>query len=135
MNKVHTIIVPNYVTTDLSKFRDFECRALVDLITAYTENPPAWLGSDVKGMLNIESGYVFLADEDCTVAMLNDEGKLDAFLNTPFDGHRGFVPYLFETLDPEDLADEDMDYIRSWAGILGYSIPTNWADVIESRWS
>lgn len=57
-------------TTDLKDFGLRELRMAADLLNAYCDRPPDWLGSGLTLMMNRSSGYVFLTDEDCNVAMM-----------------------------------------------------------------
>lgn len=77
-------------TTDLQDFGFRELRMAAELLTAYCENPPEFLSDDVHLMMNSNSGYVFLTDEDFNVAMMSG-GKLEQFHSCPECGAEGFA--------------------------------------------
>lgn len=112
-------------TTDLKDFGYRELKQAAELLTAYCENPPDWLGDNLHLMMNRHSGFVFLTDEDSNVAMING-GRLDAWLFTPHHGHEGFIDELTAQYAPDDLNKEDADYLRHWADTLGFTLPDNW---------
>jgi hypothetical protein len=112
-------------TTDLSDFGRRELRMAGELLTAYAANPPDWMGDGVQVMLNRNSGYVFLTDEDCNCAMMNGD-DLDAWLSTPYEGHEGFVSDLLDEYKPDDLHRDDLEFIREWAERLDAELPEAW---------
>lgn len=73
-------------TNDLTKFGVKELREAGELIIAYADNPPDFLGDGVQVWFNMNSGFVFLGDNDFNVAMLNN-GKLEQFFTCPICGH------------------------------------------------
>ena len=72
----------SYLTTDLG---DMNLDEVVDMLKSFQEQntTPAfkamWYGTPTP-TLNKESGYCFLTNEECQVAMMN-EGKLSMFIN------------------------------------------------------
>jgi len=112
-------------TTDLQDFGFRELRLAAELLSAYCERPPGWLGGGVHLMMNRMSGNVFQTDEDCNVAMLNG-GILDAWLFTPHDGLEGFVDELTDQYSPHHLHPDDEEYIRHWSEQLGFYLPKAW---------
>jgi len=79
-------------TQDLSKFGSRELGEAGQLLTALSERnfeQGSDLGEGVKVEFNMNSGNVFLVDEDYRVAMLN-EGKLENWLNCSVCGEEGF---------------------------------------------
>jgi hypothetical protein len=114
-------------TTDLQDFGFRELRIAAELLNAYCDQPPGWLGGGVHLMMNRNSGCVFLTDEDFNVAMING-GALDAWLFTPHDGHEGFLDELIAQHRPDDFHADDSDYIRQWAELLGFDLPQNWQE-------
>ena len=66
------------VTTDMKEFGFRELQIAAELLKAYCYQQPAFHGSGVHLMMNRDSGYVFLTDEDCNVGMMNDD-KLEQF--------------------------------------------------------
>jgi hypothetical protein len=76
------------VKTDLSQFGFREIKIASKLLNAYVEQPDI-LGDGVQLAMNVNSGYVFLTDEDYRVVMM-DGDKLKEFFSCPEDGHEGF---------------------------------------------
>ena len=103
------------VTSDLNKFCRREKDMMVDLFVLYRDNKISKLARDyfdfgtMKPAFNMNSGYVFLTDDDYNVLMENN-GELDMFLFTPYDGHEGFYDELI--LDIEDYHPEDQEYLN-----------------------
>ena len=101
-------------TSDLSKFGARERSMLADLLRAWNNQglPNDFEDTDVTPVLNMNSGYVFLTNDDYQVAMLNG-GNLESFYSTPYDGHEGF----WEDLQREypNMGDEDQEYMRDIA--------------------
>ncbi len=64
-------------TMDLSEFGSRELRMAGELLTAYGETPPDFLGDGVQVMMNRDSGYVFLTDEDFAVAIMNGDRQAE----------------------------------------------------------
>lgn len=77
-------------TTDLREFGYRELKMAAELLSAYCENAPEFLGEGVHLMMHTHSGYVFLTDEDCNVAMMNG-GKLEQWHSCPECGTEGFA--------------------------------------------
>ena len=76
-------------TNDLSSFGIKELREAGELLIAYADSHPDFLGDGVQVWFNSNSGYVFLSDEDFNVAML-DNGKLEQWFSCPNCGYEGF---------------------------------------------
>jgi hypothetical protein len=88
-------------TQDLSKFGLREIGFAAELLTRYASGPKSWasdqdeMGDGVAVEFNPNSGNVFLVDEDYGVAMLNDNGKLENWVdcsNCGAEGFRGELP-------------------------------------------
>lgn len=84
------------VTADLSRFGYRELQMAADLLAAYCKNPPEFLSDGVTVMMNSDSGYVFLTDEDFNVAMMNGD-RLERFHSCPVCGAEGFAEELMES--------------------------------------
>lgn len=82
--------VSEIVTSDLSRFGYRELKMAADLLAAYCDNPPDFLGDGLTVMLNSHSGYVFLTDEDFNVGMMNGD-TLEQFHSCPECGAEGFA--------------------------------------------
>jgi hypothetical protein len=81
------------VTSDLSRFGFRELKMAADLLAAYCETPPDFLGDGLTLMLNTHSGYVFLTDEDFNVGMMNGD-RLEHFQTCFECGEEGFTEEL-----------------------------------------
>jgi hypothetical protein len=79
------------ITTDLSKFGMREIKELKDILTAWVNNglPHDFNHDGVHPMFNMNSGNVFLTNEDYQVAMMSG-GELESFYSCPECGHEGF---------------------------------------------
>ena len=77
-------------TTDLSSFGYREQKMAAELLTAYCNDIPDFLGDGVTIMMNSNSGYVFLTDEDYRVGMLED-GKIIEFVSCGNCGAEGLI--------------------------------------------
>lgn len=85
----------NNNTRDIAKFGYREKEIAVKLLQA-EGNSDKWEGENgltdgVAIEFNPSSGNVFLVDEDCNVAMMNDAGKLEMFVSCANCGAEGFV--------------------------------------------
>ncbi len=80
------------VTSDFAKFGSRERAMAEELLKASREQgfPEDFDDDEVKIMMNIHSGYVFLTNADCQVAMLNGD-KLESFYSCPDCGNEGFA--------------------------------------------
>jgi hypothetical protein len=66
--------------------------------------PERFYDQGVRFAFNRNSGYVFLVNDDYQCAMLNN-GKLEEYYSSPYDGHEGFFSDLvseFNDMHPED---------------------------------
>jgi uncharacterized protein YbaR (Trm112 family) len=89
------------VTHDFSKFGKVEIEEACQLLQAYlNKNRTKYLASqNITIEFNTQSGYVFLSDNDCNTAMLNEKHELVDFLVCPECGQEGLIDdlSLFET--------------------------------------
>lgn len=103
------------ITTDLSKFGFRELKMLELLLTAMREQglPVNFNATEVVPTFNMDSGEVFLANEDYEVCMINREtNKLEKWHHCSNCGHEGFADdFEHEPTDKECV--EQME----WAGI------------------
>jgi hypothetical protein len=76
------------VTKDLTEFGYRELEEAGILLQAYSENPSI-LGDKVEVFFNRNSGCVFLSDEDCNTAMMNED-NLELWHWCPECGTEGF---------------------------------------------
>ena len=79
-------------TTDLSKFGLREIEELRDILTVWLDKglPEDFDYCEVIPMFNMDSGNVFLTNEDYEVCMLNGN-KLESFYTCPECGTEGFA--------------------------------------------
>ena len=99
------------VITDLTKFGYRELKMARDLLTGLLEkNDTKFLGDGVQIAMNTHSGYVFLTDEEYNVAMLTDDGALEDWFSTTYEGHEGFYDDLM--LEYKDMHPEDQAYMN-----------------------
>ena len=103
------------VTSDFEKFGRIEIDVVIDLLSAYKDDRISDLAREyfdfrtMRPAFNTNSGYVFLTDDDYNVLMENN-GELDLFLFTPYDGHEGFYDELI--VDIKDYHPEDQEYLN-----------------------
>lgn len=100
-------------TTDLSEFGYREIEMARDLLNAWVEKglPNDFNNDKVTVMMNKNSGNVFLTNEDCQVAMMED-GELERFYSCPECGHEGF---FYEMDNEGDKCCSD--YVRECRGL------------------
>lgn len=99
-------------TTDLKDFGARELEIAGELLQAMQYGLPAdFEDSEVHVMFNMHSGYVFLTNSEFQVAMLDDNGKLYSFYNTPYQGHEGSFEDLMDIYD--DMHPEDQEFMDS----------------------
>jgi hypothetical protein len=79
-------------TTDLGKFGFREIKMLSEILNSWVKDglPDDFENDDVKPMMNMNSGYVFLTNSDCQVAMMNGD-KLESFYSCSECGAEGFA--------------------------------------------
>lgn len=79
-------------TEDLSKFGYRELETLRDILDSYLNHgvPQGFNDHSMRPAFNMNSGYVFLINEDYDVLMLDDDKKLQYHLNCPECGNEGF---------------------------------------------
>ncbi len=116
-------------TEDLSDFGSRERSMLAELLAA--DLPEGFNDDGVKAAMNRDSGYVFLVNSDCQVAMMNGD-KAEIFHSTPYKGHEGFLSDLLEEYKPDDMNQDDIDYILSAADNEGAELPEAWQKIKEA---
>ena len=83
-------------TRDHSKFGLREIGIAAELLTKYAGGRSSWasdgdeLADGIAVELNPNSGEVFLVDENYGVAMVNDHGNLENWVNCSYCGREGF---------------------------------------------
>jgi len=91
------------VTTDFAKFGYRELEITGKLLIIYAEYGVSFLGDGLTINLNINSGYVFLSDEDFNVGVLEDAtAHIVQFFSCMECGHEG---------TQEEALEEDKDFL------------------------
>jgi hypothetical protein len=92
------------VTSDLSRFGYRELDMAGEILRAYAKNgsPDNFDTEGLKLMMNANSGYVFLTNEECDVLMMTDDGKLEKWHSCPICGHEGFSEDMAHNEDDEE---------------------------------
>jgi len=92
------------VTSDLSKFTQYELRLLEALLAAWREQglPIDFHNENVTPVMNTETRDVFLTNADYQTAMLNrDTGTLETWYECPECEHEGFWEEFLHDDTPE----------------------------------
>ena len=94
-------------TEDFSKFGNREIKIASELLTAYIEDglPVGMEFDGLKIGFNMNSGFVFLINENYDVAMTEDGKTLYAFYTSPYEGKEGTYEELkdeYEDMHPDD---------------------------------
>jgi len=95
------------VTADISRFGGREIQEAIELLTAYMKQDTRWLGDGLTLNFNMDSGYVFLSDEDYNVGMMN-RGELEQWFSCPYCGHEGFL----EDMKHDPVNQDCTDYME-----------------------
>jgi len=89
------------VTADLSHFGYRELKMAIELLEAYVDEPPDFLGEGLTLNFNTNSGCVFLRDEDYNVATMNGK-RLEQWFVCPYCGHEGFKEDMKHDAEDEE---------------------------------
>ena len=92
-------------TSNLGDFGMRELGILAKTLEAYAKGEfyhPHWVSVNVQPMMNTNSGFVFLTDDNYNVLMLNGD-KLEPFFILPYSGLMGFL---------EDFSENQYEYDR-----------------------
>lgn len=105
-------------TESFSDFGARERHMLTEIMTAWDKHglPEDFSDDNVRPAMNMNSGFVFLVNDDCQVAMMNGS-KLESFYSTPYEGREGFFDELIE--EYSDMHREDQVYMIDVARSLG----------------
>lgn len=101
-------------TTNLAEFGFLELQMSAKLLTEYSRGNfscPYFISKGVHLVLNKNSGYVFLSDEDYNILMMNDN-QLEGFYVSPYSGYEGFIYELIEQYDDEEWHSEDIEWFK-----------------------
>ena len=117
----------NY-TENLADFGSRERAMAGELLSS--NYPNSFSQQGVRVAMNMSSGYVFLVNDDYQVAMMNGD-VMEIFHTTPYHGHEGFLEDLLNELTPDELNQEDIDYLLREAEIDNIDLPEVWQNYIE----
>jgi hypothetical protein len=99
------------ITTDLSKFGYREIALAIELLESLLIDNDSDFSEGLNIFFNMDSGYVFLADNEYNAYMINKETKkLEQWHNLPDSGIEGF---LSDLLNEKDLSAEDTEYLNN----------------------
>lgn len=79
---------------DLSKLGYREIAQAAELLKIYADHGNSDLGDDVQLGYNPDSDCLFLTDEDYNTLMLNEDNKLELWVNCSYCGKEGFKSAL-----------------------------------------
>jgi len=93
------------ITADFSKFGWVDLKLAIQLLGVYAKKGANFLGQGLTVNLNINSGYVFLSDEDYNVGVLNYKGTaIVQFYSCPECGYENTQEQAeFEEKDFEEF--------------------------------
>ena len=122
----------NYYTENLADFGFREIKLLRDILDTWVESgsPDGFDNTEVKPAFNKGSGYVFLTNEEYQVAMLND-GDLELWHFTPYDGYEGFIDDLLQEHSPNDLHEDDVEYLLQYIKDASDAVPEAWQELVD----
>ena len=75
--------------------------------------PEDFENDGVRLAFNMNSGYVFLTNDQYQVAMCGDNKELYSFYTSPYEGHEGSFEDLLDKY--ENMNEEDQEWFRSIA--------------------
>lgn len=110
-------------TTNLAEFGKRELTMAAELLNAYSKGNyecPYFEESGVQIMMNINSGNVFLTNNEYQVLMMNGN-KLEGFYSSPYSGHEGFIDELIKNWD-NSWHQEDNEWLYMLAQKFGIVI-------------
>ena len=92
-----------------------ERKEVLKIMQAWDKNglPNDFGGDNVRFAYNRNSGQVFLTNDDYQVLMLND-GILEEFYTSPYDGHEGFIDELLQSYNDglDSWHNEDIEWLN-----------------------
>jgi len=107
----------DYYTEDLAKFGFRELDIAGDLLKAIKKGLPTDFDDQgIKVGFNMNSGNVFLTNEDYQVAFADDQGSLYSFYSSPYEGKEGSFEELKEEFN--DMHNEDQEWFKELAKSL-----------------
>lgn len=104
-------------TENLADFGYREYEELKRILDAWFDGdglPDDFDGDGVRPAFNRSSGNVFLVNDENQVCMVTNDGKLESWYSTPYNGEEGFYDDLMYIVDDRWEA-EDIEYLRDLA--------------------
>ena len=110
-------------TTNLAQFGARELAEVRDLLDAMLNQglPSGFSNDGVHPMFNMNSGFVFLTNDEFEVCMMNGD-KLESFHTSPYEGKEGFFSELLD--EYSDMHGEDKEWFRELSASLGLECPS-----------
>ena len=116
MNNVYTEDFADIMSCSRERYE------VLQIINAWNHNglPSNFYEDNVRLAFNKNSGYVFLVNDDCQVAMMNGN-NLECFYTSPYDGREGFIDELFDDYmeDKDSWHIEDAEWLLDIKSNLG----------------
>ena len=107
----------DYYTEDLAKFGFRELDEAGNLLKAIKKGLPSDFDDQgIKVGFNMNSGNVFLINEEYQVAFVDDQGSLYSFYSSPYEGKEGSFEDLKEKFN--DMHNEDQEWFQDLAKSL-----------------
>jgi hypothetical protein len=102
----------NTYTENLADFGTRELKEAGKLLSAIGNGlPDDFYNQGIRVGFNMNSGYVFLINDDYQVAMYDDESEeLYSFYTTPYEGREGCYEELLQEYD--DMHPEDQEFMN-----------------------
>jgi|SRR5690606_30750378 len=108
----------SFYTENLSDFGIREISMLRDIFDAWLKNglPEGFEQDNLRPAMNMNSGYVFLVNDDYHVAMMNGD-NLEIYHTLPYSGLEGFISDLLNENNLDDMHQDDIEYLHDTASI------------------
>lgn len=113
----------NYYTENLADFGAREREMAGELLS--NSYPSSFSTDGVRVAFNMYSGYVFLVNDDHQMAMMNGD-VMEIYHTTPYHGFDGFLKDLLNNYTPDELNQEDIDYLLRESEIESLDLPQVW---------
>tara|TARA_Y100000004_G_C8580929_1_gene272345 strand:+ start:101 stop:454 length:354 start_codon:yes stop_codon:yes gene_type:complete len=109
----------NAYTEKLEDFGYREQDEAKDIFEAWKKNglPQDFENDGVRLAFNMNSGYVFLTNNEYQVAMCGDDQKLYSFYSSPYEGIEGSFEDLLD--EYKDMHEEDKEWFLDIAKNIG----------------
>jgi len=112
------------ITNDLDTLGYMELSDAAELLKAYAEQQPDFLGPETKIYFDEQNATVFIQDADGNTAILNDNGKLEQLFSCAECGFEGFRDEFIKHADTPECK-------QAVADALGEDINTLYPDTPE----